>query len=559
MHIHLKSIQSKLLTCIENEANLKKIHAIHLDKEAVFETCHLLVSGQWNAGKSSLINALINHENLLTTAITPETSRLIHLVNGENLNYFESELEYLKRNTCSSKRAVQLMKEPSDQSLWIEVDHFPFEQHHLIDMPGANATIEAHQNVFKNQIQNAHMLLYVISALQPIQREDLIQLKYLSLFIPTDQIFIVFSQTSFLNKEEQTMIVQRLIELLPEFQNRYFLVDSVSFFDPSKKHISGIPELQSILKKILQKSVKSFVEKTILQQFHMVCTSELNFYDQKIKNFENLVHQKEQDLKDTLFQLTMIESEIKFLESSIKYELHTLISQQKNHFDTDLQSSEIEVKKMCEHHQLQFLQQEIILYYQNLYENHLNLTMVKIKNLIKEHHLENLIDQLQQKNQTHHHTDIQIDIDQIQHEMSALSQNRSLFGQLDSLIQSVDDYLPTKFKLAIDVLRHLEGMFQRDQVPLNQSEILFHKIQPFLIQNQRQMLAYFTNWLNEMSQQILEKFIQQRLSEINQQKQTIQALISNQSNEKSILLEKNQGYLYKLNLIKEIQDELYQS
>src|SRR5919112_1081437 len=104
----------------------------------------LVVAGEFNSGKSSFINALLG-ERVLPEGVTPTTDRINLLRHGATVA--EQQLEsFLLERTHSS----DLLREIT-----------------IVDTPGTNAIIRRHEELTRDFIPRADLVLFVTSADRP--------------------------------------------------------------------------------------------------------------------------------------------------------------------------------------------------------------------------------------------------------------------------------------------------------------------------------------------------------------------------------------------------------
>jgi len=119
--------------------------------EALDETFLLVVVGEFNAGKSSFLNALLGTD-LLGVGVTPTTDRIYVLVNGpENGKLEGTDDPFVVRLTLDSRQLEGLA---------------------LVDTPGTNAVIRRHQVLTEGFLPRADLLLFLTSADRPFSESE---------------------------------------------------------------------------------------------------------------------------------------------------------------------------------------------------------------------------------------------------------------------------------------------------------------------------------------------------------------------------------------------------
>lgn len=125
------------------------------------------VVGDFDAGKSSLINAFMGRKDLLPTAITPETAvayelyysveeKIVHTRNNENVA------------SCSVEQIKSLDTKPGDVvKVYVNSPSIKALNDRgvvLVDMPGLGSGIEAHNNAILNYIGKGCCFIFVVDS-----------------------------------------------------------------------------------------------------------------------------------------------------------------------------------------------------------------------------------------------------------------------------------------------------------------------------------------------------------------------------------------------------------
>jgi len=156
---------------------------------ALDETFLLVVVGEFNAGKSSFLNALLETD-LLGVGVTPTTDRIYVLVNGpENGKLENTDDPFVMRLTLNSKQLEGLA---------------------LVDTPGTNAVIRRHQVLTEGFLPRADLLLFLTSADRPFSESER---QFLTLAKRWGRsVLIIINKADLLGTELERQEVQTFVE-----------------------------------------------------------------------------------------------------------------------------------------------------------------------------------------------------------------------------------------------------------------------------------------------------------------------------------------------------------
>ncbi len=129
-----------------NREDLEKLKHTLRDLEGVFM---LVVCGEYNAGKSTFLNALLG-EKVMLEGVTPTTDRITIVTHG-NTEHTSEEDRYILRRQHPAKALRDLA---------------------LVDTPGTNAVIRQHQELTENFIPRADLILFVTSTDRPFTESE---------------------------------------------------------------------------------------------------------------------------------------------------------------------------------------------------------------------------------------------------------------------------------------------------------------------------------------------------------------------------------------------------
>ena len=109
----------------------------------------LVIAGEFNSGKSSFINALLS-ERVLPEGVTPTTDRINLLHHGPEVTEHAVEAFLLERT-----HPAELLRELS-----------------VVDTPGTNAVIRRHEELTRDFVPRADLVLFVTSADRPFSESE---------------------------------------------------------------------------------------------------------------------------------------------------------------------------------------------------------------------------------------------------------------------------------------------------------------------------------------------------------------------------------------------------
>jgi len=128
------------------EEDLKDLKVALDDLEGVFM---LVVCGEYNAGKSSLLNALLGHKVMLE-GVTPTTDRVTIVTYGPVAKDVTESSSLMRREF-----PAEILKDVA-----------------FVDTPGTNAIIQEHQELTEDFVPRADLVLFVTSADRPFTESE---------------------------------------------------------------------------------------------------------------------------------------------------------------------------------------------------------------------------------------------------------------------------------------------------------------------------------------------------------------------------------------------------
>ncbi len=168
----------------QTEVDTAPLRQALLDLEGPFL---LVVAGEFNSGKSSLLNALLGQE-LLREGVTPTTDRIQLIAYGEE------------------PRSKVL--EPGLVALYLP--HPLLKDVHLVDTPGTNAVLEKHQVLTERFLPRADLILFTTSADRPFTASERDFLQLIQDW--GKKLVLVVNKTDLLNEEERREVLAFVVE-----------------------------------------------------------------------------------------------------------------------------------------------------------------------------------------------------------------------------------------------------------------------------------------------------------------------------------------------------------
>jgi len=200
-----KHLRSVLLRLSEAGAPREELQTLEVSIEQLEHLFLLVVVGEFNSGKSSLINALVG-QPILPDGVTPTTHRIHRLQYGEAQSH---EIE---------AGGIELIEAP------IEV----LKELSIVDTPGTNALDREHETITTEFVPQADLILFVTSADRPYTESERQFMEGIrswgkKLIIVINKIDILTSQAEV--EEVETFVADRSMRIL-DHQPHIFAVSA---------------------------------------------------------------------------------------------------------------------------------------------------------------------------------------------------------------------------------------------------------------------------------------------------------------------------------------------
>lgn len=155
------------------------------------ESFLLVVVGEFNAGKSSFLNALLRTQ-ALAEGVTPTTDRIYVLLH----------------QTANNAQELQATADPYVVRRYLDVELLAGIA--VVDTPGTNAVIQRHQVLTESFLPRADLLIFLTSAERPFSETER---QFLQLSQKWGrQVLIVINKADILENEAQEQQVYRFVE-----------------------------------------------------------------------------------------------------------------------------------------------------------------------------------------------------------------------------------------------------------------------------------------------------------------------------------------------------------
>lgn len=161
----------------------------------------LVVAGEFNAGKSAFLNALLG-EKLLTEGVTPTTSHIHILRHGE---------EFQQETTA-------------DDILLLHLPVAWLQNVSLVDTPGVNAVIQRHQEITEEFIPRSDLVLFVTSADRPFSESERTFLEHIRQW--SKKVVLIVNKIDLLEEESDRV---KVIDFVREHGRHLFGADPQIF------------------------------------------------------------------------------------------------------------------------------------------------------------------------------------------------------------------------------------------------------------------------------------------------------------------------------------------
>ena len=288
-----------------------------LDEEFVNYKFKIAVVGEFNTGKSSLINSLIG-TNILPEGIIPTTNQIVIIENSLNEEYIEKgndKLNLTKENVQTANK--------SDENFKIYTKFKQMEDFVFIDTAGTNDPSRLSSEVVFDLIGNVDIVLFLTSAFQPLKATEIKFLLKLVRKKDIEKFFFIINKEDLKTDVEKIEIRDYILDTLSkEFQENkeelkkqiflYSAKNAQKDIENSKKLVENINEFtknkcDELLKDLRNRKIKEILGSSFNKVDYLIETldgrskeyeNDLNKINGEIEAFKEKIAEKIKEFND---------------------------------------------------------------------------------------------------------------------------------------------------------------------------------------------------------------------------------------------------------------------
>ncbi len=170
----------------------------------------MVVLGEFNHGKSTAINALLQLETL-PTGITPTTSVITHIMKGDG------DVRLIKQDGVEEVPQAEfgghVTEDGADDLRYVEIEvesPFLFDGLILVDTPGVNDISKQRVEITYGYVPRADVIVYVLDSTQALKRSEIQFIQSRLIKNQHDRVFFLLGKTDALSSDEVEEIVEHV-------------------------------------------------------------------------------------------------------------------------------------------------------------------------------------------------------------------------------------------------------------------------------------------------------------------------------------------------------------
>ena len=211
----------------------------------------MVVLGEFNHGKSTAINALLEAE-VLPTGITPTTSVITHITAGDGdvRLHLQDGVEEIARD----KFGDHVTEDASDDLRFVEIEvesSFLFDGLIVVDTPGVNDISKQKVEITYGYVPRADVIVYVLDSTQALKRSEIQFIENRLIKNQHDRLFFLLGKTDALSGDEVDEIVEHVRGKLERILGPDLPIFPVSARNAMKGEDAGFDRFRSEVSKYL--------------------------------------------------------------------------------------------------------------------------------------------------------------------------------------------------------------------------------------------------------------------------------------------------------------------
>ncbi|HHO56405.1 MAG TPA: GTP-binding protein, partial [Trueperaceae bacterium] len=298
----LSELHSLILELDASESELESLKTALKDLDGIFM---VVISGEYNAGKSSLVNALLG-QKVMTEGVTPTTDRVTIISYGDEAKIIEESASLARR-----EYPAEILKDLA-----------------FVDTPGTNAIIKEHQELTEHFIPRADLVLFVTSADRPFTESER---KFLQLIASWGKkVLIVINKMDIIESEQER---QKIVDFVKEHA-RATLGSSPSIFTLKAKQAFNAKQ-ENDLEKIQDSGIdklEHFIENSLASnsRIKLKLLNPLGVAERIAKDFSQIIDKRQSLLEDDKKTLSEVDRQLMQYEKDTERELNNHMARIKN-------------------------------------------------------------------------------------------------------------------------------------------------------------------------------------------------------------------------------------
>lgn len=256
----------------------------------------LVVVGEFNAGKTAFLNALMG-DRLLTEGVTPTTDRIQLLRYGEEVRH-----EPLMEEMVAVEIPVEWLREIN-----------------LVDTPGTNAIIQRHQQITEHFVPRSDLVLFVTSVERPFSESERTFLESIRRW--GKKIVIIVNKIDVMETDEDLQQVlnfvrtnaQELLDVEPQ-------IFPISARQGLQAKLQGIEDAQSLWETSRFGALETFMLESLdaKERLRLKMENPLGVASHLVDKYQQIIVERQQLLNDDFRTLDTIDEQLEAYQTDMR-------------------------------------------------------------------------------------------------------------------------------------------------------------------------------------------------------------------------------------------------